>query len=125
MNYNRVILSGHLTRDPEIRYVGDGNAVAKFSIAINRKLRGGKEAVDYVDIVTWGKLAEACNAYLRKGSGALVEGQLRNRDYEKDGEKRRVTEVVARDVIFGNRPNGAPEPANAEESDDEFDGAQF
>ena len=103
-NFNKVILAGNLTRDPEIRHLQDGAAVVKFSIAINRRTKSKKESVDYFDIVAWEKLAEHCNTYLRKGSGVLIEGALRNRSYEnKDGEKRRATEIVASSVTFLDR----------------------
>jgi single-strand DNA-binding protein len=98
-SYNRITLVGNLTRDPEIRYVdGGGKAVTKFSLAINRKTKGGDETM-YVDIVAWERLGEICNQYLKKGMSTLVEGRLVIRDYtNKDGEKRKATEVVASDM---------------------------
>ena len=122
-NFNKVIIAGNLTRDPEFRYVGDGSAVVNFSIAINRRSQSGKEAVDYVDIAAWGKQAEACSKYLKKGSGVLVEGALRNRSYEnKDGEKRHVMQVVAVGVKFLDKPTGA-ESQSAE--GDDFEESPF
>ena len=97
-SYNRIILVGNLTRDPEIRYVQSGNAVTKFALAVNRRTKGGDETT-FVDIVAWDngnyKLAETCNTYLKKGMSVLVEGRLVIRSYEdKDGNKRKATEVV-------------------------------
>lgn len=93
-SYNKVILVGNLTRDPEIRYVGSGAAVTKFTLAVNRRSKQAEET-DYVDIVAWDKLAETCNTYLKKGMSCLVEGRLSIRSYEdKDGNKRKATEVV-------------------------------
>src|ERR1019366_404308 len=93
-SYNRIILVGNLTRDPEIRYIASGSAVTKFSLAINRRTKGGDETM-YVDIVAWDKLGETCNTYLKKGMSTLVEGRLVIRSYEdKDGNKRKQTEVV-------------------------------
>ncbi|MGD0472643.1 MAG: single-stranded DNA-binding protein [Candidatus Velthaea sp.] len=97
-SYNRIILVGNLTRDPEIRYVQSGSAVTKFAIAVNRRTKGGDETT-FVDIVAWDsgnyKLAETCNTYLKKGMSVLVEGRLVIRSYEdKDGNKRKATEVV-------------------------------
>jgi single-strand DNA-binding protein len=97
-SYNRIILVGNLTRDPEIRYVQSGSAVTKFAIAVNRRTKGGDETT-YVDIVAWDngnfKLAETCNTYLKKGMSVLVEGRLVIRSYDdKDGNKRKATEVV-------------------------------
>lgn len=97
-SYNRVILVGNLTRDPEIRYVQSGSAVTKFALAVNRRTKGADETT-YVDIVAWDsgnyKLAETCNTYLKKGMSVLVEGRLVIRSFEdKDGNKRKATEVV-------------------------------
>jgi single-strand DNA-binding protein len=112
-SYNRIILVGNLTRDPEIRYVGSGAAVTKFTLAVNRRSKD-KEDTDYIDIVAWDKLAETCNTYLKKGMSCLVEGRLSIRSYEdKDGNKRKATEVVCnvmqmldRAAGGGSRPNG-------------------
>jgi single-strand DNA-binding protein len=112
-SYNRIILVGNLTRDPEIRYVGSGAAVTKFTLAVNRRSKE-KEETDYIDIVAWDKLAETCNTYLKKGMSCLVEGRLSIRSYEdKDGNKRKATEVVCnvmqmldRAGAGGSRPNG-------------------
>jgi single-strand DNA-binding protein len=98
-SYNRIVLVGNLTRDPEIRYVdGGGKAVTKFALAINRKSKTGDETM-FIDIVAWDRLGEICNQYLKKGMSALVEGRLVIRDYtNKDGEKRKAIEVVASDM---------------------------
>jgi single-strand DNA-binding protein len=100
-SYNRIVLVGNLTRDPEIRYVdgsGGGKAVTKFALAINRKTKGADETM-FIDIVAWDRLGEICNQYLKKGMSALVEGRLVIRNYEtKEGEKRKAIEVVASDM---------------------------
>ena len=98
-SYNRIVLVGNLTRDPEIRYVdGGGKAVTKFALAVNRKSKAGDETM-YVDIVAWDRLGEICNQYLKKGMSALVEGRLAIRKYDdKDGNKRTAVEVVASDM---------------------------
>src|SRR3989449_11391218 len=89
--FNKVILMGNLTRDPEIRYAPSGTPVANFGLAINRRYRQGdetKEEVCFVDIVVFGKQAETCGQYLSKRNGALVEGRLQMRKFEtKDGQK--------------------------------------
>jgi single-strand DNA-binding protein len=96
---NRVILIGRLTRDPELRYTPNGAAVCNFTLAINRKFN--REETDFIDIVVWQKLAENCANYLGKGRLAAVEGRLQVRTYEtQEGQKRKVTEVVAEDVRF-------------------------
>ena len=92
-SYNRVILVGNLTRDPEMRYTQSGKGVAKFTLAVNNPRN--KEETTYVDIVAWDRLGETCNTYLKKGSSTLVEGRLVIRSYDdKDGNKRKATEVV-------------------------------
>src|SRR5580704_2792064 len=92
-SYNRVILVGNLTRDPEIRYTQSGKGVTKFSLAVNNPRN--KEETTFVDIIAWDRLGETCNTYLKKGSNALVEGRLVIRSYDdKDGNKRKATEVV-------------------------------
>ena len=103
-SFNKVILVGNLTRDPEIRYVSSGSAaVTKFRIAVNPNKRDAKpEDTMYVDIVAWERLAETCNTFLKKGSPVLVEGRLSIRSYDdaklrdENGQpiRRQATEVV-------------------------------
>lgn len=94
---NKVVLSGRLTRDPEVRYTPTGKCVATFSIAVDRfRTADGKKEADFVPIVVWGKTAEYCGNYLAKGLKILLDGRLQIRSYEaKDGQKRWVTEVIA------------------------------
>jgi single-strand DNA-binding protein len=97
-SYNRIILVGNLTRDPSIRYVQSGAAVTKFALAVNRRTKGGDETT-FVDIVAWDnnnyKLAQTCEKFLKKGMSVLVEGRLVIRSFDdKDGNKRKATEVV-------------------------------
>lgn len=103
-SFNKVILMGNLTRDPEIRYAPSGTPVANFGLAVNRRYRQGeetKEEVCFVDIVVFGKQAENCGQYLSKGNGALIEGRLQMRKFEtKDGQKVTKHEVVAENVRF-------------------------
>jgi single-strand DNA-binding protein len=106
-SYNRVILVGNLTRDPEIRYTQSGKAVTKFTLAVNNPRN--KEETTFVDIVAWDRLGETCNTYLKKGSSALVEGRLVIRSYDdKDGNKRKATEVVIDNMqMLSSRAPGA------------------
>ncbi|QGU00642.1 Single-stranded DNA-binding protein [Candidatus Syntrophocurvum alkaliphilum] len=110
---NKVILIGRLTRDPELRYTPNGNAVCQFSLAVNRKFK--KDEADFIDIVTWRGLAENCAQYLGKGSLAAVEGRIQIRSYEnQEGQKRRVTEVIADDVRFlGGKTSSNPSRASS------------
>jgi single-strand DNA-binding protein len=122
VTFNRVILAGNLTKDPEIRYLPSGTPVASFSIAVNSRTKVNnevKEEVSYFDIVAFGKTGELCAEYLSKGRAALVEGRLRQRTWDKDGVKRSKIEVVADNVQFlggkgapgeGRGTAPAPEP---------------
>lgn len=110
---NRVTLIGNLGRDPEIRYVDSGNAVCNLRVAITERVKSGddwQERTEWVDVVVFGKTAESCAQYLNKGRQVYVEGRLQTREYEKDGEKRRHTEVVARDVLFLGSGKEAEQP---------------
>ncbi len=119
-SFNRVILMGNLTRDPEIRYTPNGSAVATLGLAVNRRYKQGeelKEEVTFVDIVVFGKQAEHCGQYLAKGRGVLVEGRLQQRRWEtEDGQKRSKIEVVALNVQFmprSERGQGEAPPSPA------------
>ncbi len=109
--FNKVILIGNLTRDPEMRYTPQGTSVCNFGMAVNRKYRQGdemKEEVTFINIVVFGKQADTCGQYLNKGSSALVEGRLQERRWEtEDGQKRSRHEVVAQSVRFLSRKQGA------------------
>lgn len=104
MSVNKVILVGHLGKDPEVRFTSTGSAVANFSMATSEVWndRDGKrqERTDWHNIVVWGKQAESCGQYLAKGRQVYVEGSIRTRSYEKDGVKRYVTEIVAQRIQF-------------------------
>lgn len=104
-NYNRVILAGNLTRDPELRYIPSGQPITNFTVAINRNYttQAGerKEETSFIPVVVWGKQAETCNQYLSKGRSVLVEGRLQQRSWEnQEGQRRSVIEVVADRVVF-------------------------
>ena len=108
--YNRVILIGRLTRDPELRYTANGSAVASFALAVDRNFRSanGERETDFINIVAWRNLGERCSEYLSKGKLAAVEGRLQIRSYEgQDGVKRTVAEVVADDVRFLSPKDGS------------------
>ncbi len=102
--FNKVILIGNLTRDPELRYTPQGTSVCNFGIAVNRKYRQAeemKEEVTFINIVVFGKQADTCGQYLNKGSGVLIEGRLQERRWEtEEGQKRSKHEVVAQSVRF-------------------------
>jgi single-strand DNA-binding protein len=106
---NKVFLIGRLTRDPELRYTPTGTAVATFGLAVNREyLTKGekKEETCYLNLVVWGKQAEICAEYLRKGNLIFVEGSLQYRSWETDEkEKRSVIEVRVERFQFLEKPN--------------------
>jgi single-strand DNA-binding protein len=103
-NYNRVVLMGNLTRDPELRYTPNGSAVASFAIAVNRRYKVDnekREETSFFDIVFFGKPAEIIAEYMKKGRPLLVEGRLQQRRWETDdGQKRSKVEVVGENFQF-------------------------
>jgi single-strand DNA-binding protein len=126
---NKVFLMGNLTRDPELRYVPSGTAVANFTVAVSRAYKSAtgekKEEVSFIRVVIWGKMAEVCGEYLTKGRPVLVEGRLQSRSWEgQDGQKKSTMEVIANSVQFlGARGDkkaapggGAPAAGAGEES---------
>ena len=129
---NRVIVMGHLTRDPELRYTPGGAAVTSFGLGINRRYRDRdglpNDEVTFVEIVTWGKQAESCGEYLAKGRLVLIEGRLRQERWKTaEGEARSTLTVVAERVQFlsNGRPpaaqeDGEPDGAPAPESEVPF-----
>ena len=102
---NRVEILGNVTKDPEMRYTPNGHPVINFSIATNRQWSDKdtgekKEAVEYHNVVFWGKAAEIIDQYVNKGSKLYVQGRLQTRSWDKDGIKRYTTEVIGEDFIF-------------------------
>lgn len=111
-DFNQAIVMGNLTRDPELRTTPGGQSVASFSVATNRSWQDPsgekKDAVEFHDIVAWGKLGELVSNYLSKGRKVLVVGRLQTRTWDaQDGSKRQKTEIVATDINFVDRMNGA------------------
>ena len=102
---NKIILMGRLTRDPELRRTQSGTAVASFTLAVDRdyKPQDGERETDFIDIVAWRGTGEFVSKYFTKGRMAVVEGRLQVRDWkDKDGNKRRSTEVIADNVYFAD-----------------------
>ena len=110
-NLNRVLLIGNLTRDPELRYIPSGTAVASLRLAVNSSFKDQtgqrKEEVCYVTIVVWAKQAELCHQYLKKGRSVFVEGRLIYRSWETEGKTRSTLEVRADRVQFLGSPGAA------------------
>lgn len=103
-NYNRTISVGHLTRDPELKYLPSGMAVCSFGLAMSHKYKKNEEwktDVCFIEITVWAKSGENCNQYLKKGSAALVEGRLKLDTWEdNNGNKRSKHSIVATNVQF-------------------------
>src|SRR3954471_6650752 len=109
VSFNRVVLAGNLTRDPELRFTQEGVPVAGFGIAVNR-VRSKSEAVDFFNVSAWRELGERVANYKKKGDPVLVEGRLQYRTWQTpDGTKRSAVDVVADNVQFLSR-NGDPHP---------------
>jgi single-strand DNA-binding protein len=111
VDINRVVLIGRLTRDAELKYTSGGQAVCKFSIAVNRRRKNGEQWEDeanYFDIVLWGRQGEAINQYLLKGKAVGLDGELRQDRWQQDGQNRSKVEIVANNVqLLGGNPGGA------------------
>ena len=116
-NFNKVMLIGNLTKDPELRYTPQGTAVVNLRLAVNRKFRSNKsqelkEETCFITAVVWDKQAEACNQYLHKGSPIFVEGRLQSRSWEDNaGQKRSAIEVRAERVQFLGTAPAKQEPS--------------
>lgn len=128
-SFNKVILIGNLTRDPEIRYTPSGTPVAKFGLAVNNRYKQAnemREEVCFIDVVVFGKQAENCGQYLNKGSGVIIDGRLSQQRWEtEEGQKRTKHEVIAQSVRFmpkgPGRPASADQPGEATEEPDSSD----
>jgi single-strand DNA-binding protein len=109
-SYNKVVLVGNLTRDPELRYIPSGTAVSDIGLAVNDRVKRGDQWVDeatFVDITLWGRTAEIANEYLSKGSSVLIEGRLKLDRWEKDGQKHSKLKVVGERLqMLGGKGEG-------------------
>ena len=120
MNFNKAIVVGRVTSDPEVRTTPGGQSVTSFGVATNRYWTNAnsekQDKVEFHNIVAWGKLAEICGQYLAKGALVLIEGRLETQSWEgQDGVKRFRTEIIAENMQMGPRSaqsgGGAPTPA--------------
>jgi len=106
---NHVVLIGRLTRDSELKYTAGGQAVCKFSIAVNRRKKQGEQWVEepnFFDIVLWGRQGESLNQYLVKGKQVGIDGELRQDRWEQDGQNRSRVEIVANNLqLLGGSGN--------------------
>ena len=109
-SYNRVVLVGNLTRDPELRYIPSGTAVSDIGLAVNDRVKRGDQWVDettFVDVTLWARTAEVANEYLSKGSPVLIEGRLKLDTWEKEGQKFSKLKVIGEKMqMLGGRSGG-------------------
>lgn len=121
---NQCNFIGRLGKDPEIKFTPSGKAVCTVSIAVSEK-RGGEEHTEWVSCVFWEKLAEIVGQYLKKGGLIFASGKMQTRSYEKDGQKRYMTEIVCRDMkMLGGKsdepaPTGQPDAEGREPGSDD------
>lgn len=122
--FNKCIMMGRLTRNPEVRFTPKGTPVASFGLAVSRRFRQDndlKEEVTFVDIVVFGKQAEHCGQYLTKGNSVIIEGRLQQRRWEtEDGQKRSKHEIVAQTVTFLPKTTKAESPDGASGDEPEY-----
>jgi single-strand DNA-binding protein len=109
MYINKAIIAGNVTRDPELKSLPSGVKITTFSVATNRFWKDAttgerKEMAEYHNIVVFGRQAENCAQYVKKGSQYFSEGRIQTRSWEQDGQKKYRTEIIAENVQFGSRP---------------------
>jgi single-strand DNA-binding protein len=128
MSLNSVNIMGNLTRDPELKTIPSGKSVCSLSIANNRVYTKNGERVtevSYFDIEVWGVIAENCAKYLKKGSGIIVEGRLKQDRWEKDGKTQSKVRIAANSIHFMPRKDGGggQRPADADPAQEALDAA--
>jgi single-strand DNA-binding protein len=122
MTLNRTILVGRLAQDPEVRYTTNEIPVAKFALAVGRPTKNGEKEVDFINIVAWRGLAKICGEYLKKGKPVAIEGRLRVNKYEKNGENRYFTEVVASNMqMLDSKFFKSSDKTEGEETEEELE----
>jgi single-strand DNA-binding protein len=115
---NKSILMGRICKDPTVKVTGTDNTVANFALAVDRRAKKGEEkTADFIPIVAWGKTAEFVGKYFRQGKQVAVVGRIQTRDYEKEGHKVYVTEVIAEEVFFAD---SATEKATEKKDEEKF-----
>ena len=119
---NKAILVGNLGKAPEVKYTTSGKAVANFSLAIDERYKDKsgewQDRTEWVNVVLWERLAEIAKEYLSKGSKCYIEGRLATRNYEKDGHKVYVTEVIGSELVLLGSKQQSSEPAAQPDSEE-------
>jgi single-strand DNA-binding protein len=128
-NINRVVITGNLTRDPELRSTPGGTSVCSLRVAVNSRRKEGDQWVDkpnYFDVTVWGSQGENCAQYLAKGRPVAVDGRLNWREWEtQDGAKRQTVDIIADSVQFLGSPQGTQMNGGAREPDLPADTSDF
>lgn len=119
-NLNKVMLIGHLGKDPEVKYLDGNNVVANFTIATTESYTGKDgnrvDQTEWHNVVAWRKLAEICEKFLKKGSFVYIEGSIRTRSWEdKDGNKKYTTEILAQDLVLLDKKESSVSSSQATE----------
>ena len=117
---NKVILTGNLTKDVEMRYTQSGKEMARMSIAVNQGY-GDKQTTDFFNLTAWEKTANLCGKYLSKGSKVLVEGRLKNNNYEKNGVKHYGVDVIVESIEFMDSKGSSKKKAANDYNDGAID----
>jgi len=119
---NKVMVIGHLGRDPEMRYTPSGRPVTNFNVAASRSWKTSdnerRTETEWFNVVAWGSLAEICNQYLSKGQQVYIEGRLQTRRWEEDGVKRSTVEIVAKEMVMLGTRKKKDNDNDQEEEDD-------
>src|SRR5262245_12512672 len=127
-SFNRVILVGNLTRDPELRYIPSGTAVTDVGLAVNDRVKRGDQWVEeatFIDVTLWGRTAEIANEYLSKGSPVLIEGRLKLDRWEKEGQKHSKLKVVGERLqMLGGKGGGGGSRGGGGDSSSSYDEAE-
>lgn len=119
-NINVAVISGNLTRDPELQALPSGMSVCKLGVAVNERRKQGEEWVEvpnYFNVTVWGGQGENVHKYLKKGSGVMISGRLRWSSWEKDGQKRSAVEIIAERVQFMPKGSGGQQQQQPQQQD--------
>ena len=123
MYLNKAIIIGNITKDPELKALPSGVKVCSFGVATNRVWKNSngqkQESADFHNIVVFGKQAEFTAQYMKKGNQIMIEGRIQTRSWEKDGEKKYRTEIVADNVQFGSKNSSKPESQEVQDTEPE------
>lgn len=126
VSFNKVILAGNLTRDPELKFTQSGVPVCDFGIAVNQRKSDGEDQAHFFDVSAWRNLGETIANYKSKGDPILIEGRLQYRQWEtQDGSKRSKVDVVANNVQFLNRATGGEQGQSSSGESMDFNEEDF